>query len=176
MANVSQHPLYRVHRQMLQRCYLLTAPNYPWYGAKGVTVCDRWRFGDGRQIGFRCFLQDMGERPHGMTLDRIDPFKPYEPGNCRWASWAQQGINKREHYLPPAVRAALCKERRKPYIGEKHPTAKLKDAQVAIIKRRIAEGARTSVLARDFNVAPQTISGIKRGDKWVHIQPEASAA
>jgi hypothetical protein len=91
-------PEYRVHRQMLQRCYLKSARNYVWYGAKGVTVCDRWRFGDGDLIGFQCFIIDLGPRPTGLTLDRINPFGNYEPDNCRWATWAEQGKNHRRHH------------------------------------------------------------------------------
>jgi hypothetical protein len=176
MASVGRQPVYRVYQQMIQRCYLKTAPNYAWYGAKGVTVCDRWRRGADERTGFQCFIADMGPRPDGLTLDRIDPFKPYEPSNCRWASWAEQSMNRREHHMSPFERAALRKKRSEQRQGERSPCAKLKDAQVAVIKRRIAEGARTSDLARQFNVAPQTISGIKRGDKWVHVQAEQARA
>jgi len=91
-------PLYRVYRQMLDRCYLDTAPNYRWYGGKGVTVCDRWRRGTNTLTGFQCFEADMGERPEGLTLDRRDPFGNYEPDNCRWATWAEQGLNRRSHH------------------------------------------------------------------------------
>ena len=54
---------------------------------KGITVCDRWR------MSFTDFLADMGERPDGMTLDRINPDKGYDPSNCRWATPLQQGRN-----------------------------------------------------------------------------------
>lgn len=87
--------LYSVWRQMKDRCFLKTAPNYHWYGGNGVTVCDRWVNGDGIASGFECFRQDMGPRPKGMTLDRVDPTGNYEPGNCRWASWQVQNTNKR---------------------------------------------------------------------------------
>lgn len=96
-------PLYRVYRQMLDRCYLETAPNYRWYGGKGVTVCDRWLRGTNQLTGFQCFEADMGERPEGLTLDRVDPFGPYAPDNCRWATWTQQANNKRSHYEPRAA-------------------------------------------------------------------------
>lgn len=91
-------PLYSVYRQMLDRCYLETAPNFKWYGGKGVTVCDRWRRGTNLLTGFQCFEADMGPRPDGLTLDRIDPFLNYEPANCRWATWTQQANNRRSHY------------------------------------------------------------------------------
>lgn len=169
-------PIYRVYRQMLDRCYLETAPNYRWYGAKGVTVCERWRRGTNELTGFQCFEADMGERPEGLTLDRKDPRLPYEPENCRWATWAEQGVNRREHHMTPLERAALRRQRSALVRGELSPMAKLKDAQVAVIKRRIAEGARTSDLARQFGVAPQTICGIKYDRKYKHVQPEQEAA
>jgi hypothetical protein len=91
-------PEYRVYRQMLDRCYRENAPNYPWYGAKGVEVCDRWRHGEDGRTGFLCFYADMGQRPEGLTLERDNPFENYNPGNCRWATWAEQGKNRRRHY------------------------------------------------------------------------------
>jgi hypothetical protein len=94
----ARKPVYRVYRQMLDRCYLATAPNYQWYGEKGVKVCDRWRYGEGGRTGFQCFEADMGERPDGLTLDRIDPFMDYNPDNCRWATWTQQANNQRRHH------------------------------------------------------------------------------
>lgn len=89
-------PEYSVYRQMRDRCYLKTAPNYPWYGAKGVKVCDRWVLGDVTKSGFECFIADMGRRPAPkLTIDRINPRGDYEPSNCRWASWTTQNRNKR---------------------------------------------------------------------------------
>lgn len=75
---------------MIQRC---TNPNNPaWrlYGGRGITVCARWR-------DFPAFLADMGERPNGLTLDRIDNDRGYEPGNCRWATWSEQRSNQRRN-------------------------------------------------------------------------------
>jgi hypothetical protein len=92
-------PEYRVYRQMLDRCYLETAPNYEWYGGKGVKVCDRWRNGTNLLTGFQAFYQDMDcPRPEGLTLDRINPYGDYSPDNCRWATWAEQANNTRAHY------------------------------------------------------------------------------
>lgn len=83
----SKTRLYSVWMQMRQRCYLKTAPNYKWYGGKGVKVCKRWR-------KFENFADDMGEPPPNHSLDRIDPEGNYEPSNCRWASSFVQSRNK----------------------------------------------------------------------------------
>jgi len=84
MANTKVHAVWKA---MHERCRNPNAHDYRWYGAKGVTVCERWR-------SFENFYADMGE-PNGLTLDRIDPAGNYEPSNCRWATWEVQRGNKR---------------------------------------------------------------------------------
>lgn len=79
--------LYGVWRAMRQRCENPAHVSYPWYGAMGVTVCERWKV-------FANFASDMGSRPQGLTIDRIDPGKGYEPSNCRWATVADQNRNR----------------------------------------------------------------------------------
>lgn len=77
---------------MKQRCHNKKSEHYHLYGALGVKVCDRWMH------SFENFLEDMGERPEGMTLDRINPYGNYEPGNCRWADVITQNNNQRRHH------------------------------------------------------------------------------
>lgn len=72
---------------MLARCNNPKNADYPRYGGRGVKVCDRWR-------DFAAFAQDMGARPRGATLDREKNDVGYEPGNCRWATAAQQAENR----------------------------------------------------------------------------------
>lgn len=79
---------YMRWKSMIQRCYYPSASNYQYYGAVGVTVCPQW-------LSFQDFLRDMGECPDpSMTLDRIKNHIGYEPGNCRWATKAEQNRNR----------------------------------------------------------------------------------
>lgn len=84
-------PLYSLWRGMVNRCTQRTATQYKYYGGRGIRVCERWRGRD----GFANFAADVGERPDGAWLDRIDPNGDYEPGNVRWASPLEQQRNKR---------------------------------------------------------------------------------
>lgn len=80
-------PTYNSWRSMRVRCYDPKTPSWPNYGGRGVRVCERWE-------SFNNFLADMGDRPEGTTLDRIDSDKDYEPGNCQWSSRTVQNQNK----------------------------------------------------------------------------------
>jgi hypothetical protein len=85
----SKHPLYHVWHNMIARCHNPGRQAYRYYGARGIRVCERWR------NSFDAFLEDMGPRPVGLQLDRIDNDGDYEPGNVRWANAHMQLANRR---------------------------------------------------------------------------------
>ena len=97
----SNSPEYKSWCMMKQRC---TNPNYNQfddYGGRGITFCERWMLFDN-------FFADMGERPKGTTLDRIDNTKGYDPTNCRWATRREQQLNKRDTRNVTIDGQAMC--------------------------------------------------------------------
>ena len=81
-------PTWYSWSSMLDRCNNPNATHYHRYGGRGITICERW-------MTFTAFLEDMGERLIGTTLDRINNDGNYEPGNCRWATVAEQNANRK---------------------------------------------------------------------------------
>jgi hypothetical protein len=85
--------VYEIWKSMIRRCHAPKDKCYFRYGARGISVCDRWR------ADFLNFLEDMGEPPLGMSLDRENNNGDYEPGNCRWATDDVQQNNTRANIV-----------------------------------------------------------------------------
>ena len=96
----TQAPEYHRYKAMIQRCRNPKHPGFKNYGLRGITVCDRWRFGENGESGYQCFLTDMGRRPSPKYLiDRINNDGNFEPGNCRWSTRAERASNQRRGAL-----------------------------------------------------------------------------
>lgn len=94
LCNVTKHGYessrtYTSWRSMKRRCTSKKNDNYENYGGRGIVFCDRWS-------KFENFLEDMGERPEGLEIDRINNDGNYEPGNCRWVNKSQNASNRRK--------------------------------------------------------------------------------
>lgn len=85
---MSRTPIHNLWWAMMTRCYNSNCPAFVDYGGRGIVVCERWH-------RFENFYADMGERPDGRSLDRIDNDGPYCPENCQWAKATTQGRNQR---------------------------------------------------------------------------------
>lgn len=104
----SSHEMERTYRSwnhLMDRCYNPNSVRYKDYGARGIVVCDRWK------ESFENFLDDMGIRPLGLTIGRIDNDGGYSPANCRWETSEQQSNNKRNTIMVQGEPISLfCKK------------------------------------------------------------------
>ena len=164
--------------------------------AAEITVCDRWRYGEDGKSGFECFLADMGSRPLGHSIDRIEVNDNYDPGNCRWATKSEQQRNQRPYdrrhseaarakigaasrgrTLTPESRAKIGAARRGKPLSAEH-RAKIGSASVRRAatppsfrgKKHSAETrAKMSAIAKGRTFLPETRAKIglaKRGNKY----------
>lgn len=87
--NMTKTRTYKSWESMKQRCNNANSVDYHRYGGRGIYVCSRWN------DSFENFIADMGARPEGKTLDRIENSKGYEPNNCKWSTATEQQENRR---------------------------------------------------------------------------------
>lgn len=123
-------------RSMHQRCEVSTTAGYRYYGGRGITVCPRWS-------SFENFLADMGPRPAGMTLERKDSNRNYEPDNCRWATRSEQQRNTRQTKLTADI--------------------------VREIRQRIAHGESQRAVAKSLGINEKTVNSVHRRIIWKDV-------
>lgn len=108
-------PAYETWQGMKNRCCNEKQPAYKNYGGRGITICDKWQ-------KFEGFLEDMGERPDGCTLERLDNDKGYEKSNCVWATIEQQSRNTRQNKFITHNGKTLCMKDWAKETGIPYPT------------------------------------------------------
>lgn len=131
------HPLYWVWSGMKNRCNNKKSESYKYYGAKGIKVCDRG------EKSIHNFIEDMGERPEGTSLDRIDNNGSYEPSNCKWSTRTEQGRNK--------------------------SSTKLSIEKVKEIRKLLAQGLSTKYIAEIYNVSYSAVYNVKTLKTWKDV-------
>lgn len=181
-------PTYHSWACMIQRCTNPKRDAYPLYGGRGITVCARWR------ESFDAFLADMGPRPAGTSIDRIDSSGDYEPGNCRWSTPTEQAGNTSRNRLYTMDGRTMClaqwaKGAPVAYrtivdrmndgwaladaIGapQNSRPRKLTAPDVAEIRQLIANGLRDAEIAPQFGICRTTVFAIRRGRIWANQRP-----
>ena len=154
---MSKTPTYRSWHHAKERCFNPNDANHAIYGARGITMCEAWK------SSFAAFLADMGAKPSGMSLDRIDVNGNYEPANCRWASNFVQSENKRKAVLWRGIPASLSTVARDCEVPKGHLQVLVKlgmplDGAIDYAKSYAAQGSKIQGQPR----LPWLPSGLQR--------------
>jgi hypothetical protein len=151
---------------MMRRCFIETEPIYRHYGGRGITVCERW-------YDWRNFLEDMGNRPDGMSLDRIDNSGDYGPSNCRWTDARTQNRNTRRNSWVDvggtptlACDAAELLGVSRSAVSRRRSAGKITPDQAKQIKDRLASGGACKDIAAELCISRQQVQGIRDGRVW----------
>ena len=137
-------PTFHSWQDMMQRCYNPHNKDWKYYGGRGIGVSNSWR------DNFRKFLEDMGIKPEGKTLDRIHGDRDYSKDNCKWSTPLEQSRNRRRVYNR----------------GEANSHARLSLEDVEVIRNSV-DGAKR--LAKQFGVSESTIYKVKSGHTWTEV-------
>ncbi len=143
--NTSNSATYRSWSMMISRCYNKNNKDYYNYGARGIKVCDEWRF------SYDNFFDDMGERPKPLTLDRINPDGNYELTNCRWASAITQANNTSKNIF-------IKNEDKIQSIAE---WSRLKNINASTIAQRIRSGKSLDKVFNTKKLKPDNYNHLK---------------
>lgn len=134
-------PAYRTWQKMKTRCLNVADRRYHDYGGRGITICERWI------NSFPAFLEDMGERPEGMTLDRKDNTLGYSKENCRWATRLEQQNNMRSNRLVSINGETMTITQAARYFGAKEGTFRARVQTCAAGDEVIYYGMKVTVIA-----------------------------
>lgn len=149
---------YSTWQSMKQRCY---NPNNRWYkayGGRGITICDEWR------ESFMAFYRDMGDKPEGMSIDRIDNDGNYEPGNCRWTTQKVQRNNQRKKEGTMATLVEnIDKEIKKAKEARKQLDNDIKELEIAKVALKRLGSKKTTKAVKASKKAEKVATDIQDG-------------
>lgn len=147
---MSYTPTYQAWRHAKERCTNPKCRDWRNYGGRGITVCERW-------MSFDLFLADMGERPDGMSLGRIDNDGPYAPWNCRWETLAQQSNNRRTNHVLE-------------WRGQRHTLTEWAKI-IGVTRHTLAYRIKSGWKADDVFRGPNSVGGFSAGEgkRWKPI-------